>query len=138
MKLEKEFVLARRREELVGAFDDDAIYESLFPDTRVTSGGQGVRETRTPYAALGQSRELRLLFRTLPDGNVSFEKICDGNVWRSLEGELRLEPRGDRTRVVLRMEGRTRALVPELAIRGPLRQQLEQMAESLRKQLRSW
>ena len=92
-----------------------------------------MRETRTPYTG---SRDIRFVFETLPDGNVRFEKICDGNVWRSLEGEVKLEgrPQG-RTRVVLRMDGRTRTFVPEMTIRGPMRDQIEQMTRALRSRL---
>lgn len=133
MKLEKEFVVPRARSAVAQVFDQDETYASLFPDTRLASSQGGTRETATRYSALGQSREIRFVFRTQADGNVRFEKICDGNVWRSLDGEVVLSPVGaDRTRVLLRMEGRTRAFVPELAIRGPMREQLEQMAQALR------
>jgi carbon monoxide dehydrogenase subunit G len=136
MKIEKEFVVPLPRDEVARALDDDAVFESLFPDTRITASVDGMRETITSFSALGQTREIRFTFRTLSDGNVRFSKICDGNVWRSLEGEVRLEPSaGDSTRVVLRMEGRTRALVPELTIRGPMRDQLDQMVDSLRSRL---
>jgi len=33
------------------------------------------------------------------------------------------------------MEGRTKSLVPEFTIKGPMRDQLEQMATALREQL---
>jgi hypothetical protein len=33
------------------------------------------------------------------------------------------------------MEGRTKSLVPEVAIRGPMRDQIEQMASALRRRL---
>ena len=75
------------------------------------------------------------MFTTLVDGNLRFEKICDGNVWRSLNGEIELEEDGPFTRVVLRMEGRTKSLVPEVAIRGPMRDQIDQMATALRQRL---
>ena len=138
MKLEKEFVVSRARDAVAQVFDQDETYAALFPDTRLASSKGGTRETRTSYSALGQSREIRFVFRTQADGNVRFEKICDGNVWRSLDGEVVLSPAGaERTKVLLRMEGRTRAFVPEIAIRGPLREQLEQMAEALRGQIES-
>jgi len=136
VKLEKEFVVARPRERVASVFDDDATYRALFPDTRVVASRAGVRETVTEYSALGARRDIRFVFRTQPDGNLRFEKVCDGNVWRSLEGEVLLQPSGaDRTRVVLRMEGRTRTFVPELAIRGPMKDQLEQMASALRERI---
>jgi hypothetical protein len=136
MQIAKEFVVSRQRDAVAKVFSEDATFEALFPDTRITESSGGVRHTTTRYSALGQSREIRFIFETEPDGNVRFEKICDGNVWRSLEGHVRLEGEGpDRTRVELRMEGRTRAFVPELTIRGPMREQLEQMAASLRERL---
>jgi hypothetical protein len=136
MRLEKEFVIAQPREVCSKALEDDATYTSLFPDTEITSSSGGVRETLTHYSALGQTRQIRFVFRTEGPGKLRFEKICDGNVWRSLQGELRLEPLGkSKTRVVLSMEGRTRALVPELTIRVPMREQFEQMSRSLRARL---
>jgi hypothetical protein len=136
VRLEKEFVVPRARAAVAQVFDQDETYASLFPDTRLTSSKGGTRETSTSYSALGQSREIRFVFRTQSDGNVRFEKVCDGNVWRSLDGEVVLSPAGaDRTKVLLRMEGRTRAFVPELAIRGPMREQLEQMAQALRNRI---
>ena len=134
MKLEQGFEVARPRAEVAAALDDDVAIASLFPGTVVESKGSGVRETRSP-APIG-SRDVRFVFTTRPDGNLGFEKICDGNIWRSLEGEIRLVAEGEgRTRIALLMTGRTRALIPELTIRGPLREQLEQMAHGLRERL---
>jgi carbon monoxide dehydrogenase subunit G len=135
VKLEKEFVVERERDEIVGAFDDDATFEAILPDTRIVKREGDVRHTVTSYSALGRSGEARFIFTTLVDGNVRFEKICDGNVWRSLQGEVTLDEDGPFTRVVLRMEGRTKSLVPEVAIRGPMRDQIEQMASALRRRL---
>ena len=136
MKLEENFVVHRARQEIASLLDDDQTFEKLFPETNVTRTGDSVRETCTQFRALGQERELRFVFESLPDGNVRFAKICDGNVWRSLEGEVRLEEKdAENTLVWLRMVGRTRAFVPELTIRGPMREQIGQMARALRKQL---
>ncbi len=136
MKFEKEFVIGRPRADVVADLHDDQTFAAFFPNTRVTRKSERVRETYTPFRALGQSRDIRFVFETLPDGNVRFEKICDGNVWRSLEGEVRLEERDQgRTRVVLRMDGRTRTFVPEMTIRGPMREQIEQMTRALRTRL---
>ena len=136
MKFEKEFVVGRPRADVVADLDDDQTIAAFFPNTRVTRKSERVRETCTPFRALGQSRDIRFVFETLPDGNVRFEKICDGNVWRSLEGEVKLEERDkERTRVVLRMDGRTRTFVPEITIRGPMREQIEQMTRALRTRL---
>ncbi len=84
----------------------------------------------------GRSRDIRFVFRSLPTGELHFEKICDGNIWRSLEGEVRIEiVDANMTRIVLSMQGRTRAYVPEMTIRMPMREQLEQMAKALRARL---
>ena len=136
MKLQKEFIVARPRAKVVADLDDDRTLAKLFPDTRVEHTVDGARETLTPYTTLGQNREIRFVFQTLPDGNLHFEKVCDGNVWRSLRGDLRLEAIDERmTRVVLSMDGQTRAFVPEITIRVPMREQIDQMAKALRAQL---
>jgi carbon monoxide dehydrogenase subunit G len=135
MQLEKEFVVQRPRDSVAPLLDDDETFTSLFPETRIVSRTANRRETVTPYRALGQSRDIRFVFETVSEG-LRFEKVCDGNVWRSLRGEVRLEKEGKRsTRVVIRMEGQTRAFVPELAIRAPMRQQIEEMARSLRSRM---
>jgi len=136
VKLEKEFVVARPRGEVAERFKDDKTLEKLMPDTSIEHRADGVRETRTPFAALGRSGELRFLFQNLPDGGLRFEKVCDGNVWRSLDGAIRLDEVDARmTRVRISLDGQTRAFVPELTIRAPMRQQIEQMALALRDEL---
>lgn len=136
MHLEKEFSVARPRDEIARALDSDETIAALIPNTRVTSRGDGVRETLTRVSLAGAQRELRFVFETRPDGNLRFSKICDGRIWRSLEGEIRFEDQGNaRTRVRLSLDGRTRALVPELAISAPMRSQLDEMAEALRKRI---
>ena len=136
MKLQKEFVVGRSSHEIAKLLEGDKILETLMPDTSIRQLPDGVRETRTPYQALGQSGEVRFLFRGMPDGGLRFEKICDGNVWRSLEGTIQLDAVDERmTRVRLAMEGQTRAFIPELTIRAPMRQQLEQMSQALRSEL---
>lgn len=133
MKIDQEFVVGRGRREVVESLDRDETFAALFPDTQVRSLGAHERETLTPYPGPGRSRDIRFVFHTSDDGNVHFEKVCDGNIWRSLEGEVRVEGVDERmTRVVLSMEGRTRAFVPELTIRAPMREQIGQMAKALR------
>ena len=136
MHLEKEFVVGRPRAEVAGALDSDETIAALIPNTRVTNRGAGKRETLTQVSIAGVQRELRFVFENGPDGNVRFSKICDGRIWRSLDGEIRFEDQGGtRTRVRLSMDGRTKALVPELAISGPMRSQLDEMVEALRKRI---
>ena len=136
MKLQKEFVVGRPRSEVAAHFESDEALEQLMPGTRIERRADGVRETRTPYSTLGQTREIRFLFQSLPDGGLRFEKVCDGNVWRSLDGAIRLDEVDEHmTTVRISMDGQTRAFVPELTIRAPMRQQIEQMAKALRAEL---
>ncbi len=136
MKLEKEFFVKRDRKSLIEALEKDETFGALFPDTTVKRVTNRCVETLTPFQQLGQDRDIRFVFDRQPDGNVRFHKVCDGNVWRSLEGEVRLEGnQPDLTRVRLLMQGTTRALVPEFTIRGPMQEQIQTMADSLRTQL---
>jgi hypothetical protein len=138
MRFEKEFVVDRPHKEVAGELRNDRTLAALFPDTRIEHRPDGSRETITSYSAFGSSREIRFVFTPQDDGGLRFSKICDGNVWRSLDGQIDLEAIDDRmTRVILELEGRTRAFVPEITIRVPMRDQIEQMAKSLRTALES-
>jgi hypothetical protein len=62
--------------------------------------------------------------------------VCDGRVWKRLDGTLTFEPAGaKKTLVRIEMEGATKALVPEFTIKGPMQEQIEQMADALRRRL---
>jgi len=136
MHLEKEFSVGRPRDEVVRVLDSDETIAALIPNTRVTRKPDGRRETSTQVAVAGVQRELRFVFESRPDGNLRFSKVCDGRIWRSLEGEIALADQGGaRTRVRLSMDGRTRPLVPELAISGPMKSQLDEMVEALRQRI---
>ena len=134
MRLEKNFEVNRRPDftSRIAARDETLI--SLFADakTEIVEREDNRRTTRTHYRALGREGVATFHFHILPDGRISFEKICDGNVWQELSGNVSFEKRGNGTQVTLKMIGRTKALVPEFAIRAPMRDQIEQMASSLR------
>ncbi len=135
MHFESDFTVPRSRVEVATLLDDDETITSLLPGTTIVPRDDGTRETRTP-SPLGQLRDIRFIFHRVEDGGLRFEKICDGNIWRSLDGQVRLEDvRTNITRVQLQMDGRTRALVPEFTIRGPMRGQIEQMTKALRARL---
>jgi hypothetical protein len=137
MKLEKHFDVRGAREAVVAAVANEATLLQLFPDTKteIVSREDGRTTLRSHYRAFGQDGTATFHFRFEPGGELRFEKVCDGRVWRQLEGSVSFEGRGPRTRVHIQMEGRTRPLVPELAIRGPLRDQIEKMAGALRERL---
>lgn len=128
--------MSRSREAVCAVLRDSHITGKLFPGTRVRELAGGVRETITPYRALGQTGELRLLFQSLPSGELRFEKVCDGHMWRFLEGRVSVQRLGAlRSAVEIRLEGATRPWIPELPLRGALREQLERLAASLRREL---
>jgi len=137
MKMDKRFELGCDRDHAVEIVGQEDTLLSLFPDgdSEIVER-RGDRVTaRTHYSALGREGTATFHFDYLMDGNVRFEKVCDGNVWRELRGELDFEERGDGCTVTLKLEGSTKSLVPEFAIRGPMKEQIEQMAEALRRRL---
>jgi len=135
--LEKQFDVARSRQAAAEIARQDATLVGLFPDARteIVESRDDRKTTRTHYTALGRSGTATFHFTFLDSGDVTFEKVCDGNVWRELKGTLRFSERGERTRVRIEMEGRTKALVPEFTIKGAMRDQIEQMAAALRARL---
>lgn len=139
MKLEKSFDVRCGRDAAVAALANEEALLGLFPDAKseVVARDSGRTTVRTHYRALGQEGTATFHFRFEPSGSVRFEKVCDGRVWRQLAGEVSFVARGARTRVCIEMEGRTKAFVPELAIRVPMRDQLEKMAGAIRERLES-
>ncbi len=104
---------------------------------RRSSRARAQRKTiASHYTALGREGVATFHFDYEPGGDISFEKVCDGRIWRELRGVVTLTERKQKTRVRIELEGRTKALVPEFTIRGPMQDQLEQMAKALRKRAR--
>jgi hypothetical protein len=134
VRLEKNFEVDRERDFACRIAARDGTLLSLFADakTELVEREGNRRTTRTHYHALGKEGVATFHFHFLPDGRISFEKVCDGKVWQELSGTVLFEKRGNGTQVTLKMVGRTKTLVPEFAIRAPMREQIEQMASSLR------
>ena len=110
--------------------------------TEITERDGNRRTMRTHYTALGREGVATFQFLFSDDGSIQFEKVCDGNVWRKLEGVVSFSELGkgkrkgklaEGTRVTLHLTGSTKTLVPEFAIRSPMKEQLDQMTEALRK-----
>jgi carbon monoxide dehydrogenase subunit G len=135
--MEKEFEVARPRAEAAALLADDAVLCDLFPDTQTEIvERKGTRRTvASHYTALGREGVATFHFDFEPGGDVRFEKVCDGRIWRELRGVVKLTERKDKTRVRIELDGRTKALVPEFTIRGPMQDQLEQMAKALKRRL---
>jgi carbon monoxide dehydrogenase subunit G len=136
MRLVKEFEVQRPRADAVAAVATDEALVGLFPgtETEIVATRGARRTARSRYRALGREGEATFHFTFRPDGGVAFEKVCDGRVWRQLDGSLSFEACGkDATLVRIEMEGKTKALVPEFTIKGPMQDQIEQMADALRR-----
>ena len=137
MHLEKEFDVKQSREAAAEIANRDETLVGLFPETEteIVEREGNRRTARSHYTALGRSGTATFHFTTRDDGDVEFEKVCDGNVWRELKGRLSFRTRGKRTRVRIALDGRTRPLVPEFTIKGAMRDQIEEMAGALRERL---
>jgi carbon monoxide dehydrogenase subunit G len=137
MRLEKQFDVRCDRDTAVDLLAQDETLVELFPDseTEVVASTADRKTTRTRYRALGREGTATFHFDYLLDGNVRFEKVCDGKVWKELRGEVMFEERGQKTRVRIAMEGRTKGFVPEFTIKGPMQEQLDAMARALRERL---
>ena len=134
MHLEKQFTVKQKRDVVVDVVSQDDTLVSLLgeKDTEIVDREGDRRTTRTHYRALGREGDVTFHFTFLLDGDVRFEKVCDGNVWRELVGRVSFEDKGEKTRVKIQMDGRTKSLVPEFTIKGPMQDQMEQMAKALR------
>jgi hypothetical protein len=137
--LERCFDVKQERSVAAAAAATEDTILTLFPDAKteiVERDGDRVT-VRMHYTALGREGEAIFHFTFLLDGGVAFEKVCDGNVWRRLRGSVSFEERGSGTRVQIEMDGATKALVPEITIRGPMKDQIRQMAAALRARIES-
>ena len=136
MKLRKEFVVGRPCESVLATLCDSRTIEKLLPGTRVEERASGARELITSVGAFASDRELRFLLVELPGRGLRFEKICDGNLWRFFEGRIVAEAIDEQMCTVhITLEGETRAFVPELTVRAPLREHLEHQSKALRAEL---
>jgi hypothetical protein len=134
MRLTKEFEVARARADAAAVLADEATILSLFADakTEIVKRAANKLTTHSKFRALGRDSDATFHFTFGADGNVRFEKVCDGNIWKKLEGKITFETRGAKTRVRFEMEGATKGFLPEFTIKLPLEQQLDGMARALR------
>lgn len=138
MRLVKEFEVERARKSAVALVAKDDTLVGLFPgaETEIVARKKDRKTTRSRYKVLGREGEATFHFVFRPDGDVVFEKVCDGRIWKRLDGTLTFEPAGaKRTLVRIEMDGATKAFVPEFTIKGPMQEQIDQMAEALRERL---
>ncbi len=134
MRLTKEFDVARPRADAAAVLADESTITSLFAQakTEIVKREGNKLTTHSRFKALGRDSDATFHFTFAPDGNLRFEKVCDGNVWKQLTGKITFEERAGKTRVRLEMDGSTKGFLPEFAIKGPLQDQLDGMARALR------
>ena len=139
MRLERRFQVKQPREKVLALIEQDETLTGLFPDTdtRVVDRNGDRRTTVSRYRALGREGEATFHFTFLVDGNVRFEKVCDGNIWRQLRGTLSFEERGKGTRISVELDGKTKTLVPEFTIKGPMEEQIDQMVTALKRRIKA-
>ena len=136
MELQKSFRTALGRDDAVERLCSDDTLTALLPgDTEIVESEGDRRTTRTRYTALGREGVATFDFEYLLDGGVRFAKRCDGKIWRRLEGSVAIDEDGSGSRVSIAMAGRTKTLVPEMAIKGPLDDQMATMIDALRRLL---
>lgn len=138
MHLSREFEVERSREDVVAVIERDDTLEGLLAGgrTEIVERRGDRRTTRTRYRALGREGVATFHFDLLAGGSLRFEKVCDGRVWKSLCGDVCFEEQGpERTRVQIDMRGSTKTLVPEIAIRQPMQEQLDRMVRALRERI---
>jgi carbon monoxide dehydrogenase subunit G len=134
MRLSKDFEVARPRAEAAAVLADERTLIELFEGakTEIVKRDGNKLTTHSTFRALGRDSDATFHFTFANDGNVRFEKVCDGRIWKKLEGKISFEQRGAKTRVRFEMEGATKGFVPEFTIKLPLEQQLDGMARALR------
>jgi len=129
----RDFRVDLSRDEVVERLGDHETLAGLLGEqTEIVERGADRFRTRTHYTALGREGTVEFVFSFLMDGGVRFEKICDGRVWKELCGELSVEEEGDGARVGIELHGKTKRLIPEFTIEGPMDDQLRDMIDALR------
>jgi carbon monoxide dehydrogenase subunit G len=136
MDMERSFTASRSFDQVSDMLGHEDTLLSLFPGKTEIVERSGDRiTTRTHYTALGREGVATFHLEYTMDGGLRFEKVCDGNVWKALRGEVELEDLGEQCRVVVRLAGQTKRLVPEFTIKGPMEDQIGEMSEALEAKL---
>jgi len=140
VRLTNSFEVMRKRDDAVELLCSDETLLGLVPHghTEIIESVGDRRTTQTRYRALGRAGVATFHFTFLLDGDVRFEKVCDGNVWKWLEGRVSVRERGtERCNVRIEISGRTKNLVPEFTIKAPMEDQIQEMTTALKERLNS-
>ena len=140
MHLTESFEVMRPRDDVVELLCQDETLLGLLPqgDTEFVDSAGDRRTIETRYRALGREGVATFHFTFLMDGNVRFDKVCDGNVWKRLEGLVSVEELdGDSCEVRVELSGKTKSFVPEFTIKAPMEEQIQDMTAALEERLNS-
>lgn len=139
MHLKKSFEVDRARDDVVEILCREESLLALFPngESEALESSADRITTRTHYRVLGRDGVATFHFDFLMDGNIRFEKVCDGRMWSALKGEVDIEERGAGSRITLSLDGRTKPLIPEFSIKAPMEEQLAEMLQAMRERLLS-
>ena len=138
MNLTEHFEVMRPRDDVVELLCRDETLLELLPqgDTMIVESDGDRRTTETRYRALGREGVATFRFTFQMDGSVRFEKVCDGNVWRKLEGLVFVTEIDDEScEVRIELSGKTKSLVPEFTIKAPMEAQIQEMTAGLEERL---
>ena len=133
MRVEKTFEVNRSRDEVVDLLcRDESLLQLLPGESEIVDSKGDQRTMRTHYRALGRDGVATFDFTFMLDGNIRFQKVCDGRIWRELSGEVLVEERRGGAQLRIQLSGRTKSFVPEFTIKQPMEDYLEQMSSALR------
>lgn len=138
MDLNESFEVMRPRDHVVDLLCSDETLQELMSegDTEIVASEGDQRTTETRYRALGREGVATFRFTFQMDGSLRFAKVCDGNVWKKLEGLISVdEIDDDSCEVRLELSGKTKAFVPEFSIKLPMEQQIQEMTTALEERL---
>jgi carbon monoxide dehydrogenase subunit G len=138
VNLKEHFEVTRSRDDVVEVLCRDETLLELLPegDTEIVESEGDRRTTETRYRALGREGVAKFEFTFLMDGGIRFSKVCDGNVWKKLEGLVSVEEIDDEScEVSIELSGKTKTLVPEFTIKAPMEDQIHEMTLALEAKL---
>jgi hypothetical protein len=140
MHLTEAFEVMRPRDDVVELLCQDETLVGLLSEgeTEIVESEGDRRTIETHYRALGRAGVATFHFTFLMDGNIRFEKVCNGNVWKKLEGLVSVDELDDTScEVRIELSGKTKGLVPEFTIKGPMEEQIQDMTAALEEKLSS-
>ena len=137
MRIKKHFDVRQPPEVAASILKEEETLTGLFAnsETEIVARDGDRLTVLSRYTLIGQEGEATFHFDYAQARLVTFEKVCNGRVWKQLSGSVRCRPLREGTRVEIEMDGRTKGLVPEFTIKLPLQEQLDQMTRGLKRRI---